>query len=458
MEFKTSPKAHQLALLELSKDLDFKGVFWEMGTGKTKFAIDWIRYKFYHHGQVLNTLIVAPKIALINWKDEFIKHSSSGSIVYPLIKAVDRRRKLLESVKHPAIFVTNFEAIAKLEQTLIEKKIDIIVVDESHLIKNPTAKVTKSVHSLARYSKYRLALTGTPMPNGALDVWSQAYFLDFGATFGTSYFGYRNSFFRDENAGNPHVQFSKYVLLDVAKPIINQLIAKIADVKRKDECLDLPPKVYQTMQLEMEKDQKKAYDDMLEDYIAYLQEDVIVADTAAIKQLRLNQISSGFYKNDDGKEVRFKKNPKLDALKQVLECVDAKVIVWCVFRNNIFLLQEELKKYNPACIFGDTKDKYAEEAKFKTDDSCKIMIANPQSASVAINLVEASYAIYYSQDFNLVNRVQSEDRCHRIGSERHDSVTYIDLVFPKSIDEIVIKAVKYKQDLSKELLNIDNWQ
>lgn len=460
MQFKTRPMQHQLELFNKEKDSDYIGVFWEMGTGKTKFAIDWLRYKFYINKTVLSTLIIVPKIGVLNWKDEFDKHSSSSSFVYPLLGSGTKRVKLLDTAPKEAIFVTNYEMIRTLLPAFMARQFVAIIVDESHRIKNPHSKTTKAILELSQYCKYRLALSGTPIPNNALDIWSQAMFLDKGETFGISFYGFRNKYFENKNAGNPFAKYPKYDLIDGMIPIINAKIKAFGSRKLKTECLDLPEKVYETVYLTMDMQQKRVYKELVEDLITYLENEAAVADTAAVKAIRINQVSSGFLKTEEGKEIRFKTNPKIIALKSIIEDlpIGTKVIIWACFRNNIFQLLEEFKDYNPASIFGDTKNAYEQEQKFRNDPNCSVMIANPQSASVAINLVEASYAFYFSQGFNLVHRLQSEDRNHRSGSQIHTKVTYYDFIFPKTIDELIISRLKQKEDLSNNLLaELNSW-
>ena len=462
--FKTAPMAHQAEFIKRFGDSPTAALFCEMGTGKTKMAIDYIRKVFFDRGKLEPILVVCPLIALHNWKDEFYKHSNIGPYVQVLDGYSKAKNLKLLDAPGKALFIINYGKIASMFDDLVVKEWTGIVLDESHRIKNGKASRTKDLIRLAPYSKFRLILTGTPVLNCEIDLFWQMYFLDFGATLGNNFYGFRNKWFRDLNQHRKHLDkgqyFPKFKLYDVFRDEFHNKVRDVAFIKTTEECLDLPPKVYRTIKLEMDPEQKKVYEKLKEEYVVGLLDGSVVASTAGVLQMRLNQLSSGFAKLDTGEEVRFKTNPKVQAIKELMEDLpeDAKIIVWACFRNNIFLLQEELKAWNPTSIFGDTADKREEEARFKSDPSCRIMIANPQSASVAINLVEACGAIYYSQGFSHEHRVQSEARCHRIGSERHASVWYVDLAYRNTIDGIVAMALREKKNITELLMNPDSFR
>jgi SNF2 family DNA or RNA helicase len=457
MEFKTKPFNHQLEVFNMIKDFDYFALFWEMGTGKTKEAIDVLRYKCYLEKRVQRVLVVCPKIATHNWQNEFMVHSAMVEHVEILEGTKKQRIEKLRN-KTKSIFIINFEGVVTIYKELLQKW-DMIIIDESQRIKNYKANQSKAVVQLGTLARFRLILSGTPILNSPIDVFNQYLFLDHGKTFGTNFFAFRNYFFnRTDIQMGPNRSFPKFSIRNELFNEMHRKIMGIADNRKKKECLDLPDKVYQTLELEMTKEQAKAYEDMRKDLITIYKEDpeqVMIAGTAATKIIRLRQISSGYMKLDEtDQEVRLDKNPKMLAVKELLEDLtqEHKIIIWACFRNNIKLLQKELEKYNPAVIYGDTKDKYGEQDKFKEDGTCRVMIANPQSAGLAINLVEADYAIYFSQGFDLEHRAQSEDRCHRSGSERHDKITYIDFIFPKSIDGIILNALKSKKKMAGSLI------
>jgi SNF2 family DNA or RNA helicase len=464
MNFKTQPFMHQLNTLERIKDRDYYALFWEMGTGKTKEAIDLIRYRCYEKGEAISVLIICPKIAILNWVDEFKIHSTLEKVVQPLNENRYKKEVALKD-KSKKIFIVNFESVKPMFNALY-KRWDMIIVDESQRIKNMQAISTKAIIKIGDLSRFRYILSGTPILNNPIDIFSQYRFLDGGFTFGKSFTTFRLSYFINVNAdlaakaGNNFKYFPKWELNKMLANTFKQKVQSIASVIKKEDCLDLPPKVYKTIHLEMGDKQRKMYEEMKKELIAEINDTKMytVASTAAVKIMRLRQISSGFARLDGVETLAvFSDNPKMDALEDLLEeiTINHKCIIWCAFRHDIEAIRDKFKIYNPSVIYGgtDANEKYDQQNKFRKDNTCRIMIAHPKSAGLAINLVEASYAIYYSQGFELENRLQSEDRCHRPGSQVHDKITYIDLIYKNSVDVSISKALKNKKDIGSDVLS-----
>ncbi|MCX6224357.1 MAG: SNF2-related protein [Bacteroidia bacterium] len=455
--------AHQIAFIKTFGTSDSPALFCEMGTGKTKMCIDWIRMSFFTAG-LQPVLIVCPLIAMHNWRDEFFKHSNIGPYVQVLDGYSKEKNIQYLSRSGKAIWVINYDKVPSLFDQLVKIPWLIIALDESHRIKNGKSVRTKDLIRLAPYSRKRAILTGTPILNSELDLFWQLYFLDFGKTFGTNFFSFRNRWFRDINAYKKHLEpgvyFPKFVIFKEFREDFLKKIRSVAFIKTTEECLDLPPKVYSTIKLDMDPEQRKVYNKLKDKYVVMLNEGTLVASTAAILQMRLSQVSSGFCQLDTGKATRFKTNPKIQAIKDLMEDIPEgdKIIVWAVFRDNIFQLMEEMTAFNPACIFGDTADKRVEEAKFKKDPTCRMIIINPQSGSEAINLVEACGAVYFSQGHSLGHRLQSEARCCRIGSEFRKMVWYTDLQYRNSVDPVISAALLSKKSVADALMNPDNFK
>ena len=198
MEFKTTPFRHQLQEFEKYKDKNFVALFHEMGTGKTKLVIDILRYKCYNHGKALKTLIICPKIAIHNWKEEIELHSSLSKYTELLIGTKQKKIEKLNT-KGKTIFIVNFESVKSIYNNLLLEW-DCIIVDESQRIKNPRAICTKAILSLSKIPKYRYILSGTPILNNPIDIFTQAKFLDNGYTFGRSFSVFKTQYFEDKNA------------------------------------------------------------------------------------------------------------------------------------------------------------------------------------------------------------------------------------------------------------------
>ncbi len=215
----------------------------------------------------------------------------------------------------------------------------------------------------------------------------------------------------------------------------------------------------------MSGEQRKAYKDMFNDYLAYVNTlensenpPAIVASMAAVKALRLQQIVSGFANLDNKTVHRFKDCPRLDSLGEMLDdlCPQGKIIVWACFKENYKMIAELCQKKGIAYreIHGDINDreKQSNMNDFRGDETVRVMIANQSAGGVGINLVEARYSVYYSKSFKLEDDLQSEKRNHRQGSQMHDKITRYDLCCPGTIDELVNDALSAKLSVSDRIL------
>lgn len=377
---------------------------------------------------------------------------------------------------------------------VVRHKGTVTVVGNCHNFKNPEAKRTKALMKFSRAVKRKFILTGSPVLQSALDLWSQFYILN-PDILGANFFSFRAQYFYDANAGMPaNVHFPNWKVKDeryfnklkrqgvseaeIAKQSLNNLnetIYKYADRVMKKDVLDLPPITYQTLEVELSKEQARIYNEMKEHLVAQLEEseddllevmdelpEIMQADLAIVKILRLMQICAGVVKADGKEAEMLPKVPRLELLKDTLEEILAnaenKVIIWTTFKPTykaIAKICEELKvKY--VLITGETKDKQASMDAFNNDDSVRVVIANQSAGGTGITLNAANYSIYYSRSFNLAHDLQSEARNYRGGQTRN--VTRIDLVASETIDAEIVKALADKKAHAEDILNTKNKQ
>ena len=436
-----------------------------MGTGKTTTAIAWCRAKYNVAKSILPTLIVSPKVSLENWLDE-IKRNAPAKVFDSavILKGSEKKRIEILRFSEAKIFIVNPEAfdMEGLVEQLHKKAFQIVLIDEVHRFKNPKSKRLGNLLYITDFAANRMIMTGTLILNSYLDIWAQWRILDKGATFGLNFYTFREQWFRDANVawkGKP-----KYFPNYVPKPGIDgELSVKIerkASRKTKAECLDLPPLIKLIEHVELGADQAKAYKQMEADLIAEVKAGVCVATNALVRVLRMLQILTGYVQVERDNEKfahQLKENPRLQRLKELLEEITPahKVIVWCNFQANYASIRDLCDELNVeyAEIHGEKGEHRKEEMRFQNDPKCRVMIANPQAGGVAINLTEASYAIYYSRGYSLGDRLQSEARCHRGGSEKHQKITLIDLAAPGTLDEDVLAALLRKENFSDNVLS-----
>lgn len=494
--FKVKPWEHQKEAVNRTTQLDEFGFFFEVGAGKTKTAIDAARYKYMRCGRLLKTLIIAPPIVLENWKKEILFHSKiPAKDIVVLYGTGKKRLEMLQPLIHQnKIIITNYETLTMgskkdpkkktrtpgaLFETIKKWHPEMLIVDEVHRCKDQRTARSKAVIQLSDLAFYRFVLTGTPVLNSMEDLFSQFRILDGGKTFGQNYFAFRNRFFADRNAGMPSQKyFPDWQPKKGAADEINRLISKRSMHVTKADCLDLPPLVKKSIEVEMSKEQGKAYLEMRQQLITYIEKEMTemeelkrqgepnvkaaVAEYAMTKALRLQQIVSGFVNIEEGQGERsahrFKKNPRKDALKELLTDIapNNKVLVWAVFKENYADIREvcEKLKLDYVEVHGEVtqKQKMVAVDRLNNDPKCRVLIGHPGSGGIGINLVSASHSIFYSRSFSLEYDIQAEARNYRGGSEVHEKVTRIDLVTPGTIDEQVLKALASKKSIGYQVL------
>lgn len=440
------------------------GFFFEAGTGKTRTCIEVLRHRYTQHGEILKTLIVAPTVVCPNWKNEFALYSKIPPEMIEVLSGSGKDRNLKIQTTDARILITNYQSLV-METVFNALKVwgpEVMIADESHRIKNPRATTTKRAIVLADNARYKYILSGTPILQNARDVFTQAHFIDGGRTFGRNYFTFQRRYFVDENAVlrrvNAKVTWPKWVPIKHREPELIKKIDSISMSVKKSQCLDLPPFVRVRIPVELSKEQLKAYEEMRKYMITFVNSEAVTAQMALHKALRLQQIVSGFVGNDDGSEQKFNDVPRLSALGELLEdlCPDHKVIVWACWRNNQEAIRRVLNdlKIEYREITGDSGSEDRERAMydFRTSRDVRVFLGSQGAGGIGINLVEASYAIYYSRSFSLEHDIQSEARNYRGGSDIHEKITRIDLVAPGTIDDDVLAALSTKQQISERVI------
>jgi SNF2 family DNA or RNA helicase len=438
------------------------GFLFEMGCGKTLTAIA-VAGAAYQMGAIKRVLIIAPTSVCSVWPKEFDEYADFKYHVTVLLGTKDKRLtslRGLEAFPFEAlkVAVINYESTWRegIFEALCSYKPDLVIADESQRIKEPKAKQSKALHELGDIAKYKLILSGTPVQNNAIDLFSQYRFLD-SSVFGTNFFAFRNRY--AIMGGFDRKQIVGYKDLD-------KLIQKehsIAYRVTKEEALDLPEQTFITRFIPLEGKEKDLYQRIKRDSFAELENgEQITATTVLTKLLRLQQFTGGFIQTDDGNRPEFVFNGKINALRDILDdyVIDTgkKLVIFCRFRPEIDIISETLrkKKIKFAAIYGDIKidDRGAIVDDFQRNPETKVFLAQIDTAGLGITLTAADTCVYYSENFNYAAYSQSLARIHRIGQK--NTCTYIHLVVENSIDEKVLKALSQKEDLAKTV--VDDWR
>jgi len=464
--FKTQPYEHQLDALQQSINKKSFAFFMEMGTGKSKLLIDTIA----NMPDLKFAVILAPKGVYNNWVSKEIPDHFPESIPHRVIQwraqPTKEQKEEMRSVTEPfdglTIWVMNVESLSTKRGTqalewLAQKygTYGLIAIDESTTIKNPKAKRTKNLIKIAHHFMYRRILTGSPVTQSPMDIFSQCEFLGPRFLGFESFYGFQTRYAVTQKRTLGAHSFQQIVGYRHMEELTNKIDGFSYRVLKRD-CLDLPDKIYTIRNVPLSDEQRRMYNEIKNEAITLLDEGLVSVNSIITQMLRLQQVLSGHLKTDEGQIVSIP-SQRVDAVMDILAETSGKVIIWSRFRYDIEALQAAISKHygerSVVMYYGDTGDDERREAvqSFQDPNSeLRFFIGNPQTAGYGLTLTEANTVIYYANDFNLETRIQSEDRCHRIGQK--NPVTYVDLITPGSIDERIVKALQKKIDISATVL------
>ena len=465
--FKTKPYAHQITALEKSWDKEEYAYFMEMGTGKSKVLIDNIAM-LYDKGKINGVLIVAPKGVYKNWYSSEIpthlaSHIQHKSVLWTASISKTKQEELNSLFKSDFnlhVLVMNVEAFSTKKGLQFALKFlnshkTLMAVDESTTIKTPSAKRTKSILALSKSAVYRRILTGSPITKSPLDLYTQCGFLNEELLGFSSYYAFRSRYAHmvERNFGGRRVQIVKsYQRLDELSKLIEPFSYRVL----KEDCLDLPDKIYIKREIELTDEQEKLYGTMKQMALASLNGKLLTAPNVLTQLMRLHQITCGHFKSDDGK-VQELKNNRIEELMSILEETEGKAIIWANYIYDIERIVEAIKKeYGDDSVvqyYGaiNTDERQKNIERFQDPRSpFRFFVGNPQTGGYGITLTAANTVIYYSNGYDLEKRLQSEDRAHRIGQKK--SVTYIDLIAERTVDEKIVKALRKKIDIASQIM------
>ncbi len=475
------PFDHQREHLENHMDEPAWGLLWEQGTAKTKPIIDTAAIKFMND-EIDGLLVVAPPGVERNWNTDEIPKHLPDDIAFDTMTQVfltakkntkthKRSMDMLMSWKGLAVLLISYNAFMTKEgketvRKFLRHRNVLYVLDESHMIKTPNAKRTKSIVASGKYAAFRRILTGTPIAVGPFDLYSQIRFLDEyfwknrGIHGSVEYRQYFGRWFTRADCQKLHGYDPGYdKLLEYQN--LDQLrtwLAEITDRVVKDDVLDLPPKLYQKRYFEMSKEQKAAYNTLDEEMMLEVGDDIITAELPIVKLLRFQQIACNYVPVGEDEPVHMfsDKNPRMTVMESLRDEIYQPTIVWARFTHDVDqlmdLLGDDAVRYD-----GSVDDDTAERNKlaFQKGDA-KWFVGTAQKGGPGLTLTQAKNMIYYSNSFRLIDRLQSEDRCHRAGMDEHP-VNYIDIVANDTVDEHIVSNLRNKKDVASDIQG-DVWK
>lgn len=491
-EFKTDPFSHQRRLFERSHTEasveQAIPIFWEQGAAKTKFAID-DASDLYERGEIDGVLVVAPQGVHTNWDtDELPKHcpdrvlAASARHVWRTSKAGTKAAEAerLALIKHEGLswLLISYDAFMSQKGKdfvwkFLKRRRVAFYLDESSAIKTPGAKRSKSIVAAGAWARYRRIMDGTPVPNGPFDIWTPMRFLDstfwdrngFGslAAFKTYFGRWRTAEeVKKEKGYDPgYDQLLGYRRL----PELYDILAKGgADRVLKEDVFDLPPKLYSKRYFEMTPNARRMYEELKEEYITYFEDsgEMVEASLPITRLLRLQQITCGYLPTEDGEEpgggaglrMLDDKNPRIELFKETVSALPHPFIVWAKYTQDVDQIMAALEALGITAVRYDGQvdadQRDLNKQAFNREDGPTAFVSKPQVGGTGLTLVRAKTEVFYSQDFNLRNRLQAEDRTHRPGMDEHP-VNIIDLAAERTTDIKIIAALRGKFDIAGQI-------
>lgn len=418
-------------------------------------------------GKVKKVLIVAPTSVCAVWPKEFNDYADFKYTVKVLLGDKKSRIKALDDLdKFPfealKVAVINYESTWREDifDRLLAFDADLIIADESQRIKTHDAAQSKAMHQLGDKARYKLILSGTPVQNEAVDIFSQYRFLD-PTIFGMNFYAFRGRYC--VMGGFNRKQIVQYRDLDALIKKEHSIAYRVT----KEEALDLPEQTFENRYITLSKKERNIYDKLRRDSFAELDGGgTITATTVLTKLLRLQQFTGGFLVEDDAARPQLVSRGKLDALADILQdyVVEGKkkLVIFARFIPEVMeiikLAGDIAGKHGmkTVAIYGDIKKELRGDIvqQFQTDPDTMVFVGQIDTAGTGITLTAADTCVYYSENFNYATYEQSLSRIHRIG-QRHPC-TYIHLVAKKTVDELILHSLAAKEDLAKTI--VDDWR
>lgn len=461
---------HQQRALDVAKNKF--ALFFDPGCGKTRTGfelLEKVAREYAPGGMYCRVLIFAPLNVCRNWVAEATQYVATPHSTYLCAGQTKyQKQKIINEWAHAILteyhfLICNIESLRSCEyrNCIKSSKCNFVIVDESHNFKSPSSLQTKGLFDVLDYlkPKYLYLLTGTPCPNGELDLWSTFRLLDVTKD---NFYVWRKKYFEDKNARRAGTQgyYPDYIVKPSSKALFNQQLQQCSMTARKEEVLELPDYVRTTIYCELSKEQRKHYMTMREFLFAANDDGTeVTAQNVLTRTLRMQQIIGGII--GDG---TIKDNPRLKALHDAIDMIDlanpqAGFIIWTVFQPTY----EEIGKLlhsrgiSYAFLIGDVnvENRYVNIRMFQ-DKALRCLIAHPKAGGVGVNLTAASYSIHYLKSYSLTDDLQSEARNYRGGSEIHKKITRIDIVAEDTIDEDINEALAKKKTVQEFIMGLKN--
>jgi len=466
-EYQRNPMDHQRQAFLLSRDKKSFGLFMEQGTGKTKVILDNAAYLFERDLIDMLVVVAWPNGVHRNWVDNELHEDIPERIKYkaaywrPTLPKY-RQKEYDELIKRKdclKIFTFNVEAFSSekakswLERCLLENRC-MFVIDQSASIKNSQAKRTKFLtKKMAGLAPYRRILDGQPVAEGAEELYSQFLFLDPLILNHDTLTSYKAEFCK--------LGFFKEVVGYKNMSELHKRIDGFSYRVLEKDCMDLPQRRYMRWTFELDSGERRIYDEMNSHKLAYFnendKENPLTAELALVKNLRLQQISSGWWPEKGNFRPIGNRHSRIEAMKSLIKSLEGKVLIFSRFRADLALLEETFGDEAVSYHGGVSEDDRAlAKKRFMTDDSIRFFIGQPRNAGIGHTLTAAKHVVFYNNDPSLRFREESEKRAHRKGIEKtlaqNEKLMIWDVIANDTQDIKIVNSLRLKKDVSVAIL------
>jgi len=442
---KYKPYDYQEYATQWILDKEKAGLLLDMGMGKSVITLTAIDELIFDYFDVSKVLIIAPlRVAESTWDEETTKWDHLKHLKISKVLGTEKERINALYTKAD-IYIINRENV----KWLVDKcgkdwPFDMVVIDELSSFKSPSAQRFKALRKVRPFMKRVVGLTGTPAPNGLIDLWSQIYLLDGGERLGKTVTGYRERYFLPDKR-NQNVIFT-YKLKEGAEEAIYEKLSDICVSMKAEDYLNLPDKINNIIPVYLPKKAKEKYDQLERDLLLPLKDSDIVANTAGVLANKLLQMSNGavYDENGDAKEIH---NVKLKALEDLIEAANGKpVLIFYSYKHDLDRIKNHLKRDDLTVL--DT----SEDIKKWNEGKIPIMLAHPASAGHGLNLqAGGNIIIWFGLTWSLELYSQANARLYRQGQKQNVIIHH--LVSKDTMDEDVMKALEGKEVGQEALLN-----
>ncbi len=445
---------HQKQCFWFTKNLPGAMIAFDMGTGKSRIAIDLIQNREHWA-----TLILCPKSVVAVWPKEFEKHAVrhyelitglEGSVANR-VERIKRDLSLSRARLRPAVVVLNYEAAWRepMDDFLLDYKWDCVVLDESHRIKSPSGKSSKFCSRLGDTVPSRICLTGTPMPHSPLDVYAQYRFLDKGI-FGTSFVNFRARYAVMGGYGNHEVKGYQN------QEELHEKFYQVAFRVMAKDVQDLPPTVDIVRTCKLSVSARAVYDSIDKEFVAEVGAGMVTVTNALTKLLRLQQITSGFITMDKSDELTRQKahiqeidTAKSELLLDILTDLkeDEPVAIFCRFHPDLDTIHAIGQSLGRKVLELSGRINQLKEWQ---DGQAPLLAVQMQSGGVGVEMIRACYQVFYSLGYSLGDYLQARKRTDRPGQTR--PVKFIHLVAENTKDTEVYRALENREEVVESIL------